>query len=514
MQTVMAEARSKPHIPSQKAKLRRKRTSYSRFVLAFLLTAFILVFAYTGYMVVSWARASLSPTASGLIDNLPQVVAPPPADAAEKPGPANSPSDAAPTSPPPDMERKDRINILIMGIDQRPDEGVATRTDTMIVLTADPATGDVGMISLPRDLYVEIPGLGMGKINTAHVLGETRQYPGGGPALAKVTVEQFLGYHIHYYVRLNFDGFSKLIDEIGGIYIDVPREIYDEKFPGENYDYDPLYIPAGQQHMMGEMALKYARVRNVDDDYGRARRQQQVLVAIKDQLFSRNMILPLLVKAPTLLRTLSQSVSTDISLTAVMDMVNIVRSLDLENIKQLVIDRTMGQEGEDEKAGWILRADPALYRPAVDAVFGIISPTPQPMVIGTGPKDTSGERLAEEDARIAILNGTETPGLAAQTSAWLQEQGFQVAGYNNASQSNYTHSVLLDYTGKKAFTLNRLVQLFSIQPSNVNPAANGPDGIDIVIIIGADFKASNISQAREALLHLSSPASTNVIHPL
>ncbi|MGD8997673.1 MAG: LCP family protein, partial [Anaerolineae bacterium] len=106
------------------------------------------------------------------------------------------------TSPDLTWKGKERVNILVMGIDQRPGEEGAFRTDTMLVLTLDPVTTTGGMLSIPRDLWVPIPGYGVGRINTAHFLGEIDNYPGGGPALAAKTVENNLGMPIHYYLRV------------------------------------------------------------------------------------------------------------------------------------------------------------------------------------------------------------------------------------------------------------------------------------------------------------------------
>ena len=169
---------------------------------------------------------------------------------------------------------KSRVNLLIMGLDARDLEATAPRTDSMILFTMDPVNLTAGMISIPRDLWVEIPTSGYGRINTAHYLGDLYDYPGGGPALAALTVERNLGIHIDYYVRINFEAFVTFVDEIGGIDIEVPETIDDPLYPDNNYGYEPLYIEAGLQHFYGDMALKYARTRHSGNgDFDRARRQ-------------------------------------------------------------------------------------------------------------------------------------------------------------------------------------------------------------------------------------------------
>jgi LCP family protein required for cell wall assembly len=162
---------------------------------------------------------------------------------------------------------KERVNILVLGVDQRPGERGPWRTDTMIVVSVDPVSKSAGMLSLPRDLWVEIPGYGQDRINTAYVVGDLNKFPGGGPALAKKTVQYNLGEPIHYYVRVNFLAFQKLIDLIGGVDIYVEQEINDPTYPDMNYGYDPLHIPAGWQHLDGALALKYARTRHASSDF-------------------------------------------------------------------------------------------------------------------------------------------------------------------------------------------------------------------------------------------------------
>ncbi len=151
----------------------------------------------------------------------------------------------------------ERVNVLLLGIDERKGEEGPWRTDTVLVLTLDPVTMSAGILSIPRDLWVAIPGYDMqDRINTAHYYGDAYGYPGGGPALARDTVTWNLGVPIHFFVRVNFSAFEKAIDEIGGIDIYVPEAIDDKYYPDEGYGYDPFKIEAGQQHLDGKLALK------------------------------------------------------------------------------------------------------------------------------------------------------------------------------------------------------------------------------------------------------------------
>lgn len=158
---------------------------------------------------------------------------------------------------------RERVNVLLLGIDQRAGEREpGYRTDTMIVFTLDPVSMEAGILSIPRDIWVPIPGFENNRINTANFIGDTRDYPGGGIALAKKTVEQFLGIPIHYVVRINFTAFESFIDRIGGITIEVPEDIYDPEYPTENYGTEVFQLSKGVHTLDGETALSYARTRH------------------------------------------------------------------------------------------------------------------------------------------------------------------------------------------------------------------------------------------------------------
>ncbi|MFN2223097.1 MAG: LCP family protein, partial [Candidatus Promineifilaceae bacterium] len=210
---------------------------------------------------------------------------------------------------------RERVNMLLLGIDQRCDQEGPTRTDTMMVLTVDPVGLTASVLSLPRDLWVTIPGFGVDRINQANFYGEAYDYPGGGPALAVETVEATLGINVDYYVTVNFEAFIQLIDEVGGISVVVPETIQDDTYPDNCYGYDPFYIEAGQHQLDGQTALKYARTRaTFGGDVDRAARQQQVILAVQDRIFSLNMAPQLLTKAPELWRIFQENVETNLSL--------------------------------------------------------------------------------------------------------------------------------------------------------------------------------------------------------
>ncbi len=380
----------------------------------------------------------------------------------------------------PNWERKERVNILLLGVDRREDETGPSRTDTIIVATIDPETKTAGMLSIPRDLWVTIPGYGENRINTANYLGDRDKYPGGGPALAKKTVQYNLGIPIHYYVRIDFAGFEKIIDTIGGIDIYVEKTIDDATYPDENYGYDPFYIEAGQHHLDGKTALKYARTRHGTGDFDRARRQQQVLFAVREQALRLN----LLPKVPELLVTLGDAVQTDLQPGEILALAQLGNEIDINNVKTAVIDDSMTVDHITPNGAWVLLPIREKIRPVVDEMFTSPVPTPLPVVV---VPDETRTRLAQEAAKIVVQNGTPLPGLEATTAEYLSEKGYNVVQFGLADREDYPKTVIIDYTGK-TFTLESLVDLFHVEPENIRRSANLKSEVDVRIIVGQDFQ--------------------------
>jgi len=235
-----------------------------------------------------------------------------------------------------------RLTILLMGLDKRPgEEGRGFRSDTMMILSLDPTSGRLSMLSIPRDIYVPIPLSGeteMRPINTAYVLGELRR-PGYGPGLAAETVEYNFGIKIDYYVVLSFESVIYLVDAIGGIDIDVPTEIDDPEFPDfYTYGYDPLYIPAGRIHMDGVLALKYARTRHQTSDFDRARRQQQVILALRERATKAEVLAALVPRIPEMWGEVSKGILTDLPFDQLLSIGWFVKDIPLTNLHRGAVD--------------------------------------------------------------------------------------------------------------------------------------------------------------------------------
>jgi len=387
-----------------------------------------------------------------------------------------------PGEPLPRWEGTERVNILVMGIDQREHEHGPWRTDTMLVLTIDPVTMSGGMLSIPRDLWVPIPGYEEGRINTAHYIGEVYDYPGGGPALAAETVQYNLGIPIHHYVRVNFTAFEQMIDLIGGIDVYVEEEIVDPTYPDESYGYDPLYIPAGWQHFDGEMALKYARTRHTaGGDFDRAKRQQQVILAVFEQVTRLDLLPQLALRAPELWQTLQGSVVTDPDLTLdkIIALAQLASEVNPENIRYGVIDEHYTQFWTTPDGQEVLIPLRDRIRELRDYIFTTEAPLPQ--------TSDPAARLEAEAATIEVLNGTMTAGLAALTAEYLQQQGLQIARTDNADRSDYPETLIIVYTGK-TYTAEYLAHLLDLPLTAVIYGADPTAEHDISIILGADYR--------------------------
>ncbi len=389
------------------------------------------------------------------------------------------------TSPDLVWQGKERVNVLVLGIDRRTGEEGYFRTDTMLVLTLDPVTETGGVLSIPRDLWVPIPGYGVERINAAHVFGQRYNHPGGGPALAAKTVENNLGIPIHYHVRVDFSAFVELVDRIGGIDIYVEEEIRDPTYPSHDpadpYGYDPLYIEAGQHHFDGEMALRYARTRHsAGGDFDRARRQQQVLKAMFERVTRLEMLPTLIAQAPQMWRTVQDSVDTDLKLDQIIALSRLATQVDPDDISFAVIGEryTIPYVTEDGAEVLVLLRD--RMRELRDEIFTAEEPSSE-------VEPGSDAQLREEAATIEVLNGTLREGLAADVTERLRGQGLDVVHTDNADRQDVQESLVIAYTDK-VYTAQYVARLLDLPQSAVVQGSDPGAGHDISLILGADYE--------------------------
>ena len=381
----------------------------------------------------------------------------------------------------PDWAGVERVNILLLGVDLRCDEEGPTHSDTIMVATIDPVSRSAALLSLPRDLWVEIPNFGVNRINQAYFIGQAYELPGGGPALAVETVEAFLGIPINYYVAVDFKAFVDFVDLMNGIVVDVPERIEDPNYPDNCYGYDPFTIDAGRQRLDGATALKYARTRaTFGGDVDRAGRQQQVIMAVRDQATQLDTLPQLLFRAPQLWESFQNNVDTNLQLNEALQLANLVRDIPGESLRNVVLDYTYVYNDVTFDGQQVLVPLREEVRALRDELFA-------PPVVPTPVIEALPTVITDEDARVAVYNGTPTFGLAAETQDYLRRQDVTVTEIGNADSATYTTTQIIDY-GSHPGTVQYLVRLMNIPPLNVSTGTNPAGDFDVLVILGSDWK--------------------------
>jgi LCP family protein required for cell wall assembly len=390
---------------------------------------------------------------------------------------------------PPAWDGASRVTVLLIGLDYRDVEANQgpPRSDSMILLTIDPVTKTAGALSIPRDMWVNIPGFGYGRINMAYYYGEGSKLPGGGPELARKTAEQFIGVPIQYYAEIDFNTFVEFINLIGGIEIHNNEDLRLDPIGAGK---DKVRITCcGMRLLDGEKALAYSRYRKGDDgDVGRSRRQQKVILGIRNRVLSPENFPVLLGKARQFYEEFSAGIKTNMPFDMGIQLGVLARDIPVESIKWGVIDYTMVSLDETTlggEAASVMKPLPDKIRVLRDEVFttgGAISP----MAASGDPA-----ALMQADAsRVRILNGSFSPGLDVSTGNYLLTQGVQVTEVGTTDQA-YDRTVVVLYA-PKLYTLKFLQSLFRID-SNAQIVIR-PDptsSADVEIRLGNDWANSN-----------------------
>ncbi|GAP22292.1 LCP family protein [Leptolinea tardivitalis] len=399
-----------------------------------------------------------------------------------------------------------RVTALLMGLDYRDWEAnePASRTDSMMLVTYDPISNTAGMLSIPRDMWVYIPGFDYGKINTAYYLGEVNKLPGGGPALAVQTVEQFLGVPIDFYAQIDFNSFIKFIDEIGCIDLKVRVPITIDPLGAGN----TKTLQPGTQPLCGADALAYARQRHTDGgDFDRALRQQEVILAVRNQIFNLGKLPELISKSPKLYSDIASGLRTNLTLSQVVQLALAAQKVPKENIKQAIIGTDDTQIAMSADGLSILIPNPDKIRIERDKIFASGGPV-APVVLAptsasnaAAPAVPEGEKvtatpipvadlttlMVAEQARLMVQNGTQTAGLGERAGQYFQSLGMNVIGTGNADQL-YTQMTLVDYSGKP-YTMKFLAEMMQIPSDHIfsryDPNAPG----DVAIILGDNWQS-------------------------
>jgi len=369
-------------------------------------------------------------------------------------------------------EDHDRINILLLGMGGEGHDG-AYLTDTIILASIKPSTKQIAMLSIPRDLSVPIEDLGWRKINSINAYAEAKEEGNGGLATTEA-ISQLLNLPITYYARVDFTGFVNIVNDLEGLDIDVENTLDDYQYPILGAEdvipisdrTEHLHIDSGQQHMDGETALKYVRSRHAmgieGSDFARSRRQQKVLLAFKDQVFSWKTILnPKKIKS--LLDNYDNHVSTNISVWEILRLTEILKEFDLSSLDQI------NNVVLDDAPGGYLHAtisDAGAYvlLPR-SGDFSDIQKLAENIFADKASKATTSKKTVAKKTshtRLEILNGTEITGFAGKTQERLENMGYKIVYIGNAEEQEYQKTALYDFTkGKKPETLKLLREKLS-----------------------------------------------------
>ena len=387
-----------------------------------------------------------------------------------------------------------RVNILMMGLDYgdwsgRNDSSGASRTDSMILFTIDPVTKTAGMLSIPRDMWVNIPGFDYGPINTAFFLGDAFKMPGGGPGVAVATVEEFLGVPIQYYAQIDFSAFAKFIDEMGGITINIPNTVHLSLIGSPSI----FELKRGVQTLDGPTLLAYARDRHDDanggatDDFARSERQQQVIMAIRDNILQAKMLPTLIAKAPAMFQDLSSGIRTNMQLDQVIKLAQLAATIDTSKIKKGLIDDQSVLNAQVVLSDGTNKAVLIPIPDKINAIRDYVFTTNSAIKPGAASDQIS--LMKSEKTRISIQNATGQSGLIARTVEYFKALGMNVIEQTVASQPVSTSSITI-YTGKP-YTIRYLTRLLNIPDTNIINKFNPDSPIDIELVLGTDWASKN-----------------------
>jgi LCP family protein required for cell wall assembly len=372
----------------------------------------------------------------------------------------------------------DTVNIVLMGSDII---GGVGRTDSLILVSVDPDLPSISMLSIPRDLYVYIPGWQMQRINTADPHGERVGYPGGGPGLVKATIEYNLGVRVHYFARVDFEGFMNIIDTLGGVDVVVDCELHDT-FPDPDAEEgaSDIDLEPGVHLLEGKLALWYARSRWNTSDFDRGRRQQRVLRGA----FAKIKQLDLLPKVPELWDELTQTIQTDLSLGTALWLANVLSRLDADTgLKSRFIDGAVLQP-------WRTPEGAAVQLPIYERIGPLVAEA-------LAPPDTA--RARQGVARVEVLNGTVWPDWVVLAADRLMWEGFDVVSIGRADRTDYASTVVLDMTERtKGSPVYLLARVLRINDANILQSnslvdllppdeAVDPPEVDFRVVVGYDY---------------------------
>ncbi len=348
-------------------------------------------------------------------------------------------------------------NILLLGSDQ-PDMDSIGRTDTMVIATIHPETPSVSLLSIPRDFYAWMPGVGFGKINTA--------FSTGGPALAKATIRHNFGVHVDYYARVGYDSFVQIVDALGGVTVAVECPLQDI-FPDPESPTGRIAIDLepGIHHLDGKHALMYTRSRWDTSDFDRHRRQQQVLRGLSQQIRSVGVV----PKIPSLWGALRETVATDLDLDGVIRLGAIGLQLDPANVKSRFVGGGAVEAARGPDGMYILLP---VEENLQSVVREALAPPP--------PVEARAHR-------VEVINANPHEGWGRVAAERLRWEGFAVVAVDRAQEIQPRTQIVDLRTTPDNWVVQRLMRLYGRGRDDVLSQPTEDSDVQFRIILGADY---------------------------
>lgn len=387
-----------------------------------------------------------------------------------------------------------RVNILIMGKGGEEQQDGPELTDTIIVASIDPIAKEAALLSIPRDLWVKSPSGYQSKINEVYANAKyavlnnysykqrtsdeaVQKAEKAGLDAIESTLGNVLGIPIHYYTMIDFAGFRKAIDTVGGIQINVKEALIDQSMAWQNGGKATI-APVGLQTFDGKRALMYARSRKGTNgtDFGRAARQREVILALKDKVLSSGTLANPL-KINQLMSDFGGQVSTDFSVNEILRVYDLAKEINGDKVASVGLDEYVKGEAMNGLAAQVPKAGTFDYSDIQDYVRNIM-------------RDSF---LKSEDAKIMILNGTDVTGLATKKSKELKSYGYNIVSVGDAPTKAYANTILVNLRGdSKKYTLSYLEKRLGLKATNSLPDnAIDASAADFVIILGSNEKSSS-----------------------
>lgn len=403
-------------------------------------------------------------------------------------------------------EDRDRINILLLGMGGKNHEG-GNLTDTIIIASLQPSTQKVALISIPRDLSIPVEGMGLKKVNSINAIAEAKN-PGSGSIAISQALSDILNIPIDYYFRIDFSGFQKIIDELGGIEVYVENAFDDYSYPvpgreeAEPYEsrFEHLHVEKGLQEMDGSLALKFSRSRHGTNgegsDFARAKRQQKIIEATKDKLISVSTLFkPKMIT--NILKTVEEHIDTNLKIWEMIRLWDMFGDVKQDDIANKVLDTSPNGllvDGRNESGAYILTPRSGDFSEIQYLVSNIFN---------NAPKEAK-TKIATEKASLEVRNGTWINGLASKVGMDLENYGFEVIRIANANQQNFQKNVIYDLTGGKKMASLKILK----EKTNANISSDLPQWLseeinnnmprpDFVLILGQEADDSKSGIANE-----------------